>query len=291
MSFCSLPSCLSISISLFYFCSDICLRIANKECVEFLPCLTVRHISPDVTRERHSSDSARPLDDLLRDHRDECNVVFHEPVQPVGTRTTPVRPFMVAKYILARRKYPIINAYDARTLNVALHVRRGDIVSKPGFDASSRLTQTATYNTLIKNIEAIAARLRAQGVSVPRLEYHLFSQGKTEDFAEIGDQWPLTMHLNEDLIDTLNLLVTADIMVCARSGMSDMVAQVRPAYRPTLFPTGYWAERQPTWVRFDNDEGTLDEAEFEKQIRLLLRYRESGDDPRDLQDIKTLEGY
>lgn len=99
--------------------------------------------------------------------------------------------------------------YDPSHINIALHIRRGDVTTKK---YTSRYTSNIEYINIVKKMDY-----------PPNSVIHVFSEGEESDFQDIVDAFRdvnVVMHINENICLTFHHLVMADIMVVARSSFS-----------------------------------------------------------------------
>lgn len=109
--------------------------------------------------------------------------------------------------------------YDPSRINVAIHVRRGDV--RRGY----RFTEN-------ESILAIYRQLAAR----EDCNFHLFSQGEPEDFRAFEGA---ELYLDEDLFLTFHHMVMADVLVMAKSSLSYTAAMLSDGvkiYEPFFFP-------------------------------------------------------
>jgi hypothetical protein len=91
--------------------------------------------------------------------------------------------------------------YNRNVVNVAFHVRRGDVKGGRRFTSNKDILKI--YNKIINLL--------------PDAKFHLFSEGLFDDFREFSD---IELHLNEDALTTFHHLVMANILVMAKSSFS-----------------------------------------------------------------------
>jgi hypothetical protein len=99
----------------------------------------------------------------------------------------------------------------SQKINVAVHVRRGD-VSHSGLN-SIRYTDNEFISKIIRQIVANLSRLG--------LDFcvNIYSQGRKEDFGELQNL-NVNFHLERCIFTTFNSLVNADILVMSKSTLS-----------------------------------------------------------------------
>ena len=132
-----------------------------------------------------------------------------------------------------------LNRFE-NVLNIAIHVRRGD-VSEDNIN-SSRYTPLNILNKLLKDIIKIA--------SENRFDYliNLYSQGKENDFSGLGDI-KVNYRLDENEFSTFKSLVESDILITAKSSFS---------YTAALFSDGiilyepFWHPPMKNWISINS---------------------------------------
>jgi hypothetical protein len=136
--------------------------------------------------------------------------------------------------------------YAADRLDIAVHIRRGDIVAKRLW---RRFTPNAYYFAIIGQLKAI---LRDKPFRV-----HLFSQSEPkpslldEDFAPFEDLG-CCMHLDGDVFESLHHLVAADILVTSKSSFSYLPAVLS---RGAVVYEPFWHRPMSPWIVCDSDGG------------------------------------
>lgn len=121
---------------------------------------------------------------------------------------------------------------------VAVHVRRPNPVD----------TRLAGADTPDAYYLGVIARIRAEAADAKPLEFHVYSQGKEEDF-EVYREQSCELHLNDSPFATFVALAEADILVTAPSSLSYTAAFLSngsvyycPFWHP---PAGHWTVCAP----------------------------------------------
>jgi hypothetical protein len=165
-----------------------------------------------------------------------------------------IQPQLIRKY--QRNCHP--ERAGNGTLFVAVHVRRGDV-------GEHYLAERFTYNsTVLNQIDQLSRAL----TSVPH-EIHVFSEGREEDFGEIRDR--AVMHLNGDVFECLHSLITADILVMAKSSFSYTAALLS---RGIVIYSPFWHAPLQQWIVAGRD-GSLPESQFGSALSRKLLERSS----------------
>jgi hypothetical protein len=119
------------------------------------------------------------------------------------------------KYWRARSKEPVNLDYDKDLLQIALHIRRGDIRNLKETDSNqwaNRWIDISYYLNLLSQLKAIL-----HGVDV---QLHVFSDGSRKELAEFEAFPDLAMHLAEDPRKAFHAMVIADILIVSTSAFS-----------------------------------------------------------------------
>ena len=147
--------------------------------------------------------------------------------------------------------------YESDRLDVAIHIRRGDIVADQLW---RRFTPNAYYSSVIRQLKTL---LEDQPFRV-----HIFSETKPkpslldEDFSPFEDLG-CCMHLDEDVFETVHHLVTADVLVTSRSSFSYVPGVLS---RGVVLYEPFWHSPMSSWIVCDG-EGRFDGERF----RILLQ--------------------
>lgn len=116
------------------------------------------------------------------------------------------------KYMRARDDQPVSSVFDNSKINVAIHIRRGDI--KPGKD---RWVETSVHAAVIDQIADVCG-----GKAV----FHIYSIGTVEELKELQNKPNVIFHLCEDVFDTFHHMVIADILMIGKGSFSALAAHL-----------------------------------------------------------------
>jgi len=113
--------------------------------------------------------------------------------------------------------------YSKEAINVALHIRRGDIIPTVGLPPAVRYTTNQFYIDVFRSIQ----RVFPPGVKVVG---HFISEGEPADYQDIADTFPEhKILLHGKSLDDFLLLKEADVIVAAKSGYSHLAASLSDA--------------------------------------------------------------
>ncbi len=138
----------------------------------------------------------------------------------------------------ARQKDKLVFQQDQ--FNIAVHVRRGDIVAgqKAGIKNHQMRWQENDYFLNVLN-HVLNALQTSKTVAI-----HLFSQGTHEDFREFEAFGNLRMHLDMGARDSFLHMVFADLLITSKSSFS---------YKPALLSKGIRVCPREFWCAYPQD--------------------------------------
>jgi len=117
--------------------------------------------------------------------------------------------------------------YDKSFTNVAIHIRRGDVINDPAHPTYGRWKDNSHYLQIVKDINKV----------IPNAKFYIFSEGSPGDFTEFKEFNNLNLVLNGSDINAFYNLATADILVTGQSTFSTILAYINPnkvIYTPCL---------------------------------------------------------
>ncbi|MEK7391935.1 MAG: hypothetical protein AAB214_05145 [Fibrobacterota bacterium] len=154
----------------------------------------------------------------------------------------------------ARHKSSSIELYKEKVLHIAIHVRRGDIVS-------GQTSGNPNLQMRWQNVDYFDQALRQITAVIPSdIPYliHLFSQGERSEFS-LFDRFPgMRYHLGSDEMETFLHFAFADILVTSKSSFS---------YKPALLSNGIKICPRNFWHGYPQDTDWFlvnDSGDFEK---------------------------
>jgi hypothetical protein len=152
-----------------------------------------------------------------------------------------IAPAIREKYLLSPK--PELAGYDNGKVQIAVHMRRGDVGS------SGRFSERFTADDLV------LARLRRvlDVVGPEQATVRLFSQGQPDDFrafTDLGAQ----LHLDDDVFESFHHFVRSDVLFVAKSTFSYLGGVIGGnvcIYEP------FWHPPLPDWLDADFSETAL----------------------------------
>jgi len=145
--------------------------------------------------------------------------------------------------------------FDASKVNVAIHIRRGEITKED----PKRYTTNYLVLSLMRKISSTLNDLRAEPV------FHIFSQGNAEEFLDVTLN-KVIFHLKECPFTAFHHMVSADVLVMAKSSFS---------YSAALFSKGvilylpFWHKPMKDWLVVTRNGG-FNKKEFKSMLEHII---------------------
>jgi hypothetical protein len=150
-----------------------------------------------------------------------------------------IAPALGEKYALSPK--PGLEGYGDGRVQIAIHLRRGDVGSSGRF--SERYTGDGVVLDRLDKVLNVVGKDRAR--------IRLFSEGRPDDFqafAAIGAD----LHLNDDVFETFHHFVKSDVLFLAKSTFSYLGGVIG---RNVCIYEPFWHPKLPGWLA----PGELDE--------------------------------
>ena len=175
-------------------------------------------------------------------------IVFLNEFEQPGMRNygSYAREFMRGQFwrASARQKDRLI--FDEKKINVAVHIRRGD-VTKDSKDQniSMRWLDNSYYMSVLEQILSVIDEKE-------KLKIYIFSEGDNKDFAEFEQlPCPIEFCLNMNVIDSFIHMCWADLLVVGLSSFSADPGHINPALK--IVPSRFWGKHPDNgeWIVAD----------------------------------------
>lgn len=171
-----------------------------------------------------SEDEIRYIQQIIDSYGNK-KVIFLAEQDQFYFRQYDVIPDLQKKFYAVHKKEEA-SSYKDKNFNLAIHVRRGDIVPKMGED-NPNLTMRYQSNSYF--INALDNALLLLSESYDNIHIYLFSQGEEENFPEFQKYENFHFCLNMSAKDSFVHMVFADALITSKSSFS---------YKPALFSQG-----------------------------------------------------
>lgn len=155
-----------------------------------------------------------------------------------------IAPAIREKYLLSPK--PELAGYDNGKVQIAVHLRRGDVGSAGRF--SERFTADDLVLGRLKRV--------LDAVGPEQVTVRLFSQGQPDDFRAFTDLG-VQLHLDDDVFESFHHFVRSDVLFVAKSTFSYLggviggnVCLCEPFWHPPL----------PGWLDADFDDAAFRQA-------------------------------
>jgi hypothetical protein len=151
--------------------------------------------------------------------------------------------------------------YAPGCFNVAIHIRRGDIVAMKK-DGLSNWKDRWLDNSYYVNV--LNKLLQLLKLDKP-VKVYLFSQGTKDDFPEFAGFTDIVYCLETDVFDSFLHLATADLLVSSKSSFSYKPALISKGLK--ISPANFWHEYpdEDTFI-LANDNGDFDSEQLLRKL-------------------------
>lgn len=175
----------------------------------------------------------------------------HEYADLYPDRYNNIKPDLVKKFNRNKERSEANNIFS-----VAVHIRRGDVTKTAH---PKRYTELDRVKKILNNIDQV---LSEHGI---HYAIKIVSQGKKEDFTQLQSAHT-EFHLNTDLKEAFQDLISSNILVMAKSSMSYSAAILSKA---TIIYEDFWHKPPSDWIRLPAD--TFDERLLKEKLKRCLQ--------------------
>ena len=164
-----------------------------------------------------------------------------------------LQPTLRQKYFSEQatpKQYP--SMFSADTVNVAVHIRRGDVLTAFDCDAYSPASRCMPLHITAQIMLQVAELLRSHSISHP-INFQIFSENATLEIPGL-EAYQVQLNADVDLLRTFHAFVTADVLIIDHSSFS---------YAGALFNdnlvvwNSFWHSRVESWLDFDVASGGI----------------------------------
>ena len=182
------------------------------------------------SNEQNDDEVYRSIDQFIHSYP-EPNIAFKISNNRFGDyEYASTRDWFLNAYAKAREQHPISLSYDKSKLNIAVHIRRGDLLPGRQFsDLSSRMLPDAWYLEILNMVSKNTQK---------QLAIHIFSEGKGGiyhsesglpfSWKEYFQNTPHEVHeyIDSDFMGAFHHLLHADLLIGSKSGMSHLAGML-----------------------------------------------------------------
>lgn len=186
-------------------------------------------------------DSRHPLAHIIARESKKGPCLFYTEYDYAANDLSTVGKDLASKFF---KKHPDLrpSKTDGRSLSVAFHVRRGDIVGLK----DSRVE--ATYQRFLpESYYMQVAELLERELCQRPYQIHVYSDGRREDFQEMNKITAAIWHLDESAQETFGKLASADLLIMGRSGFSFLAGLINPGIKIAGVPWWHKIPEGPEW--------------------------------------------
>ncbi|MEQ8755152.1 MAG: hypothetical protein RID09_16770 [Coleofasciculus sp. G1-WW12-02] len=160
---------------------------------------------------------------------------------------TPSSEILRLKYWNSRAKNPVECNFKDDGLNIACHVRRGDIVTTndENVNLRKRWLENSYFIKIVKTITTL--------LSDKKCYINVFSQGVKENFQDFDQLDNVVYHLDEDQFKTFHSMVVADILILSPSSFSYKAGIISRGIKIAKYPWWHEIPNNSEWLRSDED--------------------------------------
>lgn len=195
--------------------------------------------------------------DIIKRHKNDENVLLECAQNQFMRIDWPYLQSQTLKvrYWKARENKPIIHTFPGGRLNVAIHIRRGDVSATSR--AKARWVPNSVYVTIINQIRELYG---------DRALFHIYSDGVSRQLREIARMPDVVMHIRENIFSTFHHMVISDILVTGQSSLSSLAGHLCDNIKLVKPWAPFW-ERFPKNEKFItvNPDGSFDLEKLKKE--------------------------
>jgi hypothetical protein len=151
------------------------------------------------------------------------------------------------KYWNQRSKNPMKSSFDCTRVNIAVHVRRGDVVQWKKDKVGNYQARYVDNLYFINILKQIMKTLQGKPISI-----HLYSQGELAQFSDFKVFTEMIFHIDEDVFQTFHDMVCSDILVMSPSDFSYMAGIISKGTKIAKFPFWHHIPENYEWIHANN---------------------------------------
>lgn len=156
-----------------------------------------------------------------------------------------VIPYIKKKFESASARKKEVFPFDRTKTNIAVHLRRGDIVKGQSTGEVGLTKRWLSTEYFLNATKSSIKLLCEKGVKKEDIVIHIFSQGKDSDYQAFEKLGVVEYHLDENPIDSFLKMVRSDLLIISKSSFS---------YKPALLADGIRVCPREFWHGYPEDE-------------------------------------
>ena len=184
-------------------------------------------------------EESNPTNDTIQKYINSKKNILMKIYIPYKICESDIKIYSKTMPLLRKMIKPIpLKFYNKNDFNIAVHVRRGDVSP---INNSERYTSTEQIINIINNLKKI----------YPHGIIYIFTEINEENKNEFDSILNDTIKLkaNEDVIDTFNHLIKADVLVLGKSSFSYLAGLYN---KNIVYNLEFWHKSMPNWINIDN---------------------------------------
>ena len=138
--------------------------------------------------------------------------------------------------------------HEPGRLNVALHIRRGDVAAMKSRDQGNWRLRFLGLDWFAGVMATVLENHRAE-----RPLFHVYSQGQPDDFADLGRGFDLRLHLDAGDQESLFNMSRADVLALSPSTFSFLAAILSQGHKIARIPWWHHLPEQSDWTLLPAD--------------------------------------
>lgn len=209
--------------------------------------------------DEQNPEEVEEIENIVKSYAGEKAVFFLE-LDQFCCRQHELGDYLRERFMSASVRKKDVTFYDPAFFNIAVHVRRGDIVDSDGKIMEEYRQRWLSIDYYLAVLDTLTELLEKEKVRI-----YIFSQGKRENFKEFDKYENVSYCLDESEQETFGNLAKSDLLIMGKSSFSYDAALLQDGIR--IYPDSFWGTcpESDQWIRLD-DSGRMDE---EQKARIL----------------------
>ncbi len=174
------------------------------------------------------------------------NILFHLAKDQSVYDYTTFRDILRKKYWNTRNNNSLKCGFRQGKLNIAVHIRRGDIMQMNKKDKNFQ--QRWLDNSYFLNIISTIKNKISDNIDI-----HIFSQGNVANFSDFDEIGNVIYHLDEDEYQTFHSMIVADILLVSPSSFSYFAGIISQGLKIAKYPWLHELPEDSEWIHSDEN--------------------------------------